>query len=210
MKQASHKSIERLSMYRRLLQAAKGGGTTSVYSYNLADMIGGTAAQVRRDLMEIGYAGNPKTGYDVDDLIKCIGDFLDDPEGERIALVGVGNLGRALLDYFASQHPKLKIVAAFDNDPQKTGRVINGCRCYPIEGAAETIAERGIRVAIMAVPVAVAQAVSEQLVKSGIRGFLNFAPEPLHVPPRVSVENIDMTMALEKTAFLARQIETSQ
>ncbi len=205
MKQTSHKSIERLSMYRRLLQAANNKGLTSVYSYNLAEMVGGTAAQVRRDLMEIGHAGNPKTGYDVEDLIKHIGDFLDHPEGEPVILIGVGNLGRALLDYFASQHPKLRIVAAFDMDSQKTGRVINGCRCYHIQDVEKIIAQEKAQVAILAVPVEAAQPISETLVQAGIRGFLNFAPEPLHTPPTVTVENIDMTMALEKTAYLARQ-----
>ena len=155
--------------------------------------------------MEIGYSGNPKTGYDIDELIKHIGDFLDNPQGEPVALIGVGNLGRALLDFFASQHPKLKIVAAFDNDPQKTGRVINGCRCYHISEAHTVIAQENIRVAILAVPAEAAQSASEMLIKAGIRGFLNFAPEPLHVPGKITVENIDMTMALEKTAFLARQ-----
>ncbi len=177
----------------------------SVYSHDLSEMIGGSAAQVRRDLMEIGCAGNPKTGYDVDELIDYIGDFLDNPEGESVALVGVGNLGQALLDFFASQHLKLKIVVAFDNDGYKTGRVIRGCRCCHIQEAEGIIAREGIRVAILAVPVDAAQHISDMLIKAGIRGFVNFSPEPLHTPPHVTVENIDMTMVLEKTAFLARQ-----
>jgi redox-sensing transcriptional repressor len=96
-------------------------------------------------------------------------------------------------------------VAAFDKESNKTDRVISGCRCYHIDEAAEVIAREGIRVVIMAVPTAAAQAVSEKLVQAGVRGFLNFAPEPLRVPANVTVENMDMTMALEKTAFLARQ-----
>ena len=208
MKSVSHKSIERLSAYRRLLQAARKAGMENFYSHDLAELSGGTAAQVRRDLMGIGFVGNPKTGYDVDELIACIGDFLDNPSVEPVALVGVGNLGRALLDFFSSHHPKLKIVAAFDVDPQKTGRVINGCRCYDIVDAKRVIADEKIQVAILAVPAEVAQAVSEKLADAGVAGFLNFAPERLRLPPRVVVENIDMTMALEKTVFLARH--TSQ
>ncbi len=204
MKHVSHKSIERLSAYRRLLQTARRTGLGSVYSHDLAEMSGGTAAQVRRDLMGIGCAGNPKTGYDVEELIECIGDFLDNPSVEPVALVGVGNLGRALLDFFSSHHPKLKTVAAFDIDPQKTGRVINGCRCYDIVDAKRVVADEKIQVAILAVPADVAQAVSEKLVDAGVAGFLNFAPERLRLPSRVVVENIDMTMALEKTVFLAR------
>lgn len=205
MKHISHKTIERLSTYRRLLKTAKKTGMKNFYSHNMAEMSGGTAAQVRRDLMEIGCSGNPKAGYDVDDVIKNIGDFLDNPGIEPVALVGVGNLGRALLDFFSSQHPKLKTVAAFDNDPQKMGRVINGCRCYDINDAPDVIAKEKIHVAVLAVPADIAQEVSEKLVNAGITGFLNFAPKHLHLPSKIVVDNIDMTMELEKTVFLTRQ-----
>ena len=205
MHQAPHKTIERLSMYRRLLHAAKAAGQTSVYSYNLAEMSGSTAAQVRRDLMEVGCNGNPKTGYNIDDLITQIGVFLDNPAGEPIALIGVGNLGRALLHFYAAHHPKLKIVAAFDTDPFKTGRVIHGCHCYDMGDVQNIIKEKNINLALLTVPAAAAQSVAEKLVAAGVSGLLNFAPKRLRLPSDVAVEDMDMTMALEKTAFLARQ-----
>lgn len=205
MHQAPHKTIERLSMYRRLLNAAKAGGQSSVYSHNLAEMSGSTAAQVRRDLMEVGCHGNPKTGYAIDDLIEQIGLFLDHPAGEPIALIGVGNLGRALLHFFAAHHPKLKIVAAFDDDPFKTGRVIHGCHCYDMGEVQNIIKAKHINVALLTVPADAAQGVAEKLVDAGVSGLLNFAPQRLRLPNHITVEDMDMTTALEKTAFLARQ-----
>lgn len=205
MKSASGKTIERISLYRRLLQSAKQGGQTAIYSHDLAEMVGGTAAQVRRDLMEVGCVGNSKKGYDIDEMISSIGQFLDNADVEPVALVGVGNLGRALLQFFASHHPRLKIVAAFEADPQKAGRVIHGCRCYDIAELGNVIREKGIRVAILAVPTGAAQSTAIALEQAGVTGILNFVPEPLRINPRVAVENMDMTMALEKVAYIARQ-----
>lgn len=205
MKTASGKTVERISMYRRLLQAAKLAGQVGIYSHNLAEMVGGTAAQVRRDLMEIGCVGNSKKGYDIDQLTDAIGRFLDNPEVEKVALVGVGNLGRALLQFFASHHPKIKIVAAFEMDPLKAGRVINGCRCYEVDEMDAIIRKMDIRVAILAVPSSAAQSTARMLEKAGVRGILNFVPEPLRLHPDITVENMDMTMALEKVAYFARR-----
>lgn len=202
---ASDKTIERLSIYRRLLQVASASGQRSMYSHELAKKVGGTAAQVRRDLMEIGFGGSPKTGYDVGGLIARIGEALDNPNGEPVLLVGVGNLGRALLHFFASHHASLSIVAALDNDPKKAGRVICGCRCYSLDDLEQVVTEKGIRVGILALPAAAAQRVSERLVAVGVTGLLNFAQEPLHLPKNVAIENMDMTTALEKVAYLARR-----
>ena len=205
MKNMSGKTIERLSIYRRLLREMAEYGVTKVYSHNLAEKAGVSAAQVRRNLMEIGCSGNTKKGYDIEELIEAIGEFLDNPEGEPVALIGLGNLGRALLPFFVAHHPKLKIVAAFDNNPSKTGRVIHGCRCYPFEKLREIIVREGIRVAILTVPSPVAQQVAEELVAAGVTGILNFAPAMLRLPETVSIESMDMAIALEKIAFLARQ-----
>lgn len=201
----SEKTIARLSLYRRLLHELLVDGATSVYSHQLAAMAGGTAAQVRRDIMAIGYTGSPTRGYDVRELIGSIASFLDAPEGQRVALVGVGNLGRAIMAYFAGRRPNLSIAAAFEVDPGKVHRVIHGCRCYPMEELPEVIAREGIGMGIIAVPAEEAQGVADKLVRAGVRGLLNFAPVPLHVPPGVFVEVIDMTTSLEKVAYFARK-----
>ncbi len=199
------KTIGRLSLYRRLLNRLFGEGVRNIYSHQLAVMAGVTPAQVRRDIMSIGYSGNPNKGYDLGELIESIGHSLDDPEGQRAALVGVGNLGRALLTYFSGRRPKLSIVAAFDSDPERTGRVIQGCRCYSIERLPEVVREHGITIGTITVPATEAQKVADTLVRAGIRGIMNFAPVRIRVPVTVYVEDIDMTMALEKVAYFARK-----
>jgi redox-sensing transcriptional repressor len=180
-------------------------GVMSVYSHQLASMTGNTAAQVRRDIMTIGYSGSPSRGYDVDGLVESIGRYMDAPDGQHVALVGVGNLGRALMAYFAGRRPRLEITAAFDADPEKVRRVIHGCRCYPMEDLERVIEEEAIEVAVLAVPAGQARAVADRLVRAGIRGLLNFAPVPLKLRTGVYVEDIDVTMSLEKVAFFARQ-----
>ena len=122
-----------------------------------------------------------------------------------MALVGVGNLGRAILAYFTGRRPNLAIVAAFDRDEHRVNRVIHGCRCYPADKLEETLAEQEIRTAIIAVPAGEAQKVADRLVRGGVRGILNFAPTPLRVPPAVFVQEMDITTSLEKVAFFARQ-----
>jgi len=200
----SVKTIGRLSLYRRLLNRLSTSGTQNVYSHQLAALAGGTAAQVRRDMMAIGYMGSPKRGYDVRELIESIGNFLDSAQDQGVALVGIGNLGRAIMAYFTGRRPKLHIVAAFDSDPYKANRVILGCRCYPIAQLAEIVRELNITVGIVCVPANEAQAVADSLVRAGVTGILNFAPVPLRVGPGVYVEDIDMTMSLEKVAYFAR------
>jgi redox-sensing transcriptional repressor len=168
-------------------------------------MAGATAAQVRRDLMAVGYSGSPTHGYDVAQLIESLREFLDAPGGQGVALVGVGNLGKAILAFFTGRRPNLKIAAAFDNDPYKVNRVIHGCRCYSMEHLYDVARTQGIRLAVITVPAQAAQTVADALAKAGVRGILNFAPVRLRVPPHVHVEDIDMTVALEKVAYFARQ-----
>lgn len=199
------KTIGRLSLYRRLINRLLAEGVKNIYSHQLASMAGVTAAQVRRDIMSIGYSGNPNRGYDAAELVGSIGSSLDDPEGQKAALVGVGNLGRALLTYFSGRRPRLSIVAAFDNDPKKYDRVIQGCRCYSFDRLADMIEDLGITVGTITVPAAEAQRVADTLVRSGVKGILNFAPVRIQVPSNVYVEDIDMTMSLEKVAYFARK-----
>jgi redox-sensing transcriptional repressor len=201
----SDRTIGRLSLYRRLLNVLQEEGVRNVFSHQLAQLTGRSAAQVRRDLMAVGYSGSPMHGYEVGGLLKSLRDFLDKPGGQNAALVGVGNLGKALLAYFTGRRPNLHITAAFDNDPYKVNRVIHGCPCHPLEEAAEVLRAKGIQVAIVAVPAAAAQAAAELVVEHGVRGILNFAPVRLKLPPHVYVEDIDMTMSLEKVAYFARQ-----
>lgn len=201
----SDKTIGRLSLYRRLLGGLEISGVKQLYSHDLANMAGVTAAQVRRDVMAVGYSGSPTKGYDVIELGNSIGAFLDGVGTQGVALVGIGNLGRAILAFFAGRRPNLAIVAAFDRDPAKAGRVVQGCRCFLADDLPRVVKELKITAGIIAVPAPHAQAVADQLVAAGVRGLLNFAPTPLRVPANVYVEDMDMTGSLEKVAFFARQ-----
>jgi redox-sensing transcriptional repressor len=201
----SGKTVERLSIYRRLMSMQGMSGEDYVYSHQLAEMISGTAAQVRRDLMEVGVTGHSKRGYRVDQMVARISEFLDAPEGTDMVLVGVGDLGRAVLGFIKGQNTALRIVGAFDNDPQKIGRLVHGYRCQPVDDMEAVIQSHGVRVAIITTPAAGAQAVCDRLVAAGIRGISNFAPTPLQTPEGISVERIDIATVLEKVACLARE-----
>ena len=170
-------------------------------------MAGVSAAQVRRDIMNLGCLGNTINGYNVAELAVSISHSLDDPTGQLVALVGVGDLGRAILKFFPGRRPKLSIVAAFDNDPRKFGRVIQGCRVYNISDLSSVVAELGITIGTITVPAEEAQNVADILVREGINGILNFAPTNIRVPPNVYVEDINMTISLEKVAYFARKKE---
>jgi len=205
----SERTIARLSLYRRLLNVLRGEGTTHVFSRQLADLAGRTAAQVRRDLMVLGTSGSSARGYAVAELLQSLGRFLDHPAGQDAALVGVGNLGKALLTHFSGRRPNLAITAAFDSDPTKANRSISQCRVWPMDRLEEVLRARDIRVAIIAVPPEAAQAVADRLVGAGVRGILNFAPVRLRVPEGVYVEDLDMTVSLEKVAYFARDAEAA-
>jgi len=200
----SDKTVGRLSLYRRTLQRMLAEGREYVYSHEIAHACGVTAAQVRRDLMPTGFTGTPKRGYSVAALLQSIGNLLDDPAKQRVALVGIGNLGRAILAYFTGRRANLAIVAAFDQDPNKVNQTIHGCRSYPMEELGGTIEEKQIEVAIIAVPASAAQAIADRLVSHGVRGLLNFAPVSLRVPSDVYVEDLDMAISLERVAYFAR------
>lgn len=205
MRLVSDKTVGRLSLYRRLLSGLRQSPAQGIYSHELASLSGTTSAQVRRDLMAVGCSGSPSHGYDVGQLIEAISGFLDGSESQGAALVGVGNLGRAIMTYFGGRRPNLSIVAAFDKDPYKVDRVIHGCRCHRLDELPRVAASQQIRIGIITVPAEEAQTVAELLVRSGIRAILNFAPLPIRVPDAIYVEDIDMTMSLEKVAYFARQ-----
>ena len=201
----SERTIERFSLYRRVVEELREEGVAGIHSHRLAERAGASAAQVRRDIMSLSVVGHPKRGYDTAELLSALGGFLDAPEGQRAALVGVGNLGRALLAYFQRRRPNLQIAAAFDADPSKVGRLIHGVPCYAIEELPCIVQEESITLGLVTVPAASANEVAGRLNRAGVCALLNFAPVHLKVDERVYVEDIDITMHLEKVAYFARQ-----
>ncbi|HDP75687.1 MAG TPA: redox-sensing transcriptional repressor Rex [Bacteroidales bacterium] len=199
------KTIERLSEYRRTLLNCLAKGKTHIYSHELAGLHNITAVQVRRDLMLIGYSSMKKKGYDAQELIKVIGDIIDHQVGLNVAVVGMGNLGRAITTYFNGKRPKLNIVAAFDVDPNKVNRVISGVNCYHMKDMPDIIKRNDISIAIISSPPDTANQVAEQLVATGIKGILNFTTIPLVVPENVYLEEYDMITSMEKVAYFVKQ-----
>jgi redox-sensing transcriptional repressor len=198
------RTVERLARYRRIVRERADKGVQSLYSHELAALAAGTAAQVRRDLMSIGCTGSSNYGYRVVELLESIGRAIDDFDIQRVALVGVGNLGAALLDFVVHCCPNIVISAAFDLDFTKTDRVYHGVHVYNDSRIAEIVREEKINVAIICVPASAAQEVVDQLVAADVTGILNFAPKILRTPINVYVEQIDMTVALEKVAYFTR------
>jgi redox-sensing transcriptional repressor len=203
MKVISDKVISRLTKYKSLLSEQFPQDKKYVFSHELATMMRVTPSQVRRDLMVLGYQGVPRYGYEVDELVKHIGQILESDVMQNIALIGVGNLGKALMTFLEGRRSNLKIVAAFDADKTKTDRLMNGIACYNMDRLDEIINQLGINVAIVCVPGGAAQMVADRLVHAGVRGILNFAPIPLRVPLGVYLEEIDVTSTLEKVAYFS-------
>lgn len=206
MKFLPEKTIERLILYRRFLMGLTNENKTHIFSHEVSALTGFSSAQIRRDLMVIGYSGSPIKGYDLKNLIESISEFIDAPEAQNVAIIGLGQLGRAIVNYFKGRRQKLEISAAFDKDPHKVGRVVNGCRCYHIDDLEKIIKENNIKITILAIPEAGSQEMAERLAKAGIKGILNYAPTKLFLPDNIFIENRDMIMAVEKVAFFARHI----
>ena len=202
----SESAVGRLSLYRGILNRLMANGQESLYSHEMGALARVTPSQVRRDLMALGYSGSPAHGYEVRALEQSIGKFLDAPTVQNVVLIGVGNLGRAILTFFAGRRPNLKIVAAFDNDPHKVDRVICSCRCHPLEEMEGIVREQGIGLGIVAVPAEEAQSAADALVRLGVRGILNCAPVRLRMPDGVYVEDLNMAVSLDKVAYFARHM----
>ena len=200
-----YRTIGRLTLYWRILRDLASERKTYIYSHDLALKSRVTAAQVRRDLMVLGYSGTPARGYDVNKLREHIEAFVFPSSEQKAIIAGVGNIGRALLKFFLGRRPTLKVVASLEVNPEKFGRMIHGCPCHSIENAAQVIRDQGITVGIIAVPDNEAQYVADVFVDAGIRGILNFARTALHVPAGVYVEDIDLAMSMDRVAFFARQ-----
>jgi redox-sensing transcriptional repressor len=199
------KTVERLSEYRRTLLGCLNEKRNFIYSHELAARIHITAVQVRRDLMLIGYSSVLRKGYDVKELIDTIGKIIDSDERLNIAIIGIGNLGRAVTGYFRGKRSKLNIVASFDNDPQKINKVISGVKCYPYQDMERLVKELDIQIAILTVPADFAREIAEETVRFGIKGILNFTTIPLNVPPGIYLEEYDMITSIEKVAYFVKE-----
>jgi redox-sensing transcriptional repressor len=155
--------------------------------------------------MLIGYTGTLRQGYDIKELIDIIGKIIDTKEGQKVAVVGVGNLGRSIMGYFSGKRTKLSIVAAFDTNYEKVDKIYAGVPCYHIDKMVDVIKKEGISIAVISVPGEEAAKVAETLVMAGIRGIFNFSPKPLNVPAHVYLQEYDIITMLEKIAYFVKK-----
>lgn len=203
--QLSKATTKRLSLYLRCLKGLEKNGVTRIKSSELSKMTQVGSATIRRDFSHFGELGRSGYGYDVGDLIKVFSDMLETKEEKRIALIGCGNLGQALLNNNFRRNENLNIVCAFDNDPEKVGKEICGYRVYSIDEMNDVLAEEKITVAISTVPSQNAQGAIDRVVANGITAILNFAPDPLKVPDNVHVHYIDLTSELQTLIYFDGQ-----
>ncbi|MDP2938905.1 MAG: redox-sensing transcriptional repressor Rex [Candidatus Omnitrophota bacterium] len=195
--------IPRLSFYYRALLESRGSDFIS--SEELAKLTGFNAAQIRKDLTYFGQFGIPSKGYKIEDLKQKILNILGTDRKWNVGLVGVGNLGSALLSYRGFAKQGFEIISAFDNDLRKIGKKLEGVEVQDISELSQTVKEKNIQIGIVAVPAIAAQEVINTLIKAGVRAILNFAPIRPQVSNKVELLNIDLSIEVERLAFFLRR-----
>ncbi len=193
--------VSRLCLYLRELQHAVRGGRATISSGQLGKLLGISDAQVRKDLAYFGHFGHPGIGYRCEELIEEIRRILGTDRQWTVALVGVGNMGRALLRYKRFEAGGFRIVAAFDLDTRVVGTQIEGVSVFDISRLPQVVRQHHVQLGMIAVPATRAQAVADELVAAGIVGIVNFAPVTLSLPEAIGLVGVDLTTELERLAF---------
>jgi redox-sensing transcriptional repressor len=193
--------VRRLPIYLRFLNGLAMNNVLTVSSQDLGQKLNLNPAQIRKDLAYFGEFGKKGIGYDVMFLIEKIRNILKLDKTISVALVGAGNLGRALCNYNTYLNDTMKIVAVFDAAPGQVGSTINNLRVQPMGELADTIRASNIRIGIITVPALAAQQVASEFVAAGVEAILNFAPVVIKVPEHVRVHHADFTTELQSLAY---------
>jgi len=194
-------TVTRLSIYSRFLERLDKNGITTVSSGEIAEGVGVSPAQVRKDLAYFGEFGTRGVGYNVKDLMKYTLKILGLDQTWSLAIVGAGNLGFALCTYHGFNVRGFDIAAVFDNDPTKVGKKIGNLEVLPLDNFPEVSKSENIRIGIIAVPIRGAQEVADMMISNGVEAILNFAPIALSVPEHVETRNVDLSVKLEILTF---------
>lgn len=194
-------TIIRLSVYSRHLTEVDRKGVITISSGDIAEGVGVSPAQVRKDLAYFGEFGTRGVGYNVKDLHRHILKILGLSQDWSVTLVGIGNLGLALSTYKGFRERGFIITSIFDNDPKKIGTTINGVEVMSTDKLVDIVAANKTQIGIIAAPSPVAQEVADKLVGAGVKAILNFAPVVLNVPPEVELRNVDLAVNLEVLTF---------
>ncbi|MGN1279436.1 MAG: redox-sensing transcriptional repressor Rex [Limosilactobacillus sp.] len=197
-------TARRLPIYYRYLTVLLSANKQRVSSTELSEAVQVDSATIRRDFSYFGELGKRGYGYDVANLLKFFKGILHQDSLVSVALVGVGSLGSALLNYNFHQDTNLRISAAFDTKPEYANTIKSGIPIYPAEEMIAQLREQQIDVVILAVPGTKAQKVADQLVEAGVKGILNFTPVRLSVPKDVQVQNIDLTNELQTLIYFIK------
>lgn len=197
---ANRSCIIRLSRYKNALNRLKGLNFVRVFSDNLADAAGVTAAQVRKDFSLFGITGNRRGGYKVDELSDQLNKILGKDQLQEVVVIGIGNIGKALLHYGGLEKSGIKVAAGFDIDPAKFNRE-GDPPILPLEDLSAVVKQRGIVLGVLSVPEYAAQQVLELMLSAGIKGVLNFAPICLKAPEGCIVNNINLESELENLIY---------
>lgn len=196
------KTIERLSQYRRILHNFKDMEESYIFSHDLARLLKLNPVQVRRDFMLIGFTGSYRNGYRVNDLLEHINLTLTLPKQQKATIIGMGELGKALLKHISSNPicPVL-IPATFDIDPRKTNNEYYGVRCFDITKAPELLNKHNIQIAILAIVTDDVQEIVDSLILSGIKSIVNYSAGPFRVPDHIYLKDYDIRTTLEEISY---------
>lgn len=198
-----HATAKRLPLYYQFLQHLSESGKLRISSSELSDLVKIDSATIRRDFSYLGALGKKGYGYNVEHLLAYLREKLNQNELTKAMLVGVGNLGTAILKYNFIKNNNIRIVVAYDKNPKTVGKTIGGTPVYHIDQLPKD-KHRDIPVAILTVPADSAQAVTDQLVQSGISGILNFTPVRLTVPKHIRLHHIDLGVELQTLVYFMK------
>jgi redox-sensing transcriptional repressor len=193
--------IGRLPVYLRALQQLSEKGILTTSSQELGEIIGISAAQIRKDISQFGEFGKQGTGYSVPFLIERLRDILKVDRVWEVVIVGMGDIGHALARYNGFTNRGFHINMVFDNDPEKIGQKAGDYEILDTAKIAEKVKQNKIKIAMLTVPAASAQEMADQLVKAGVRAILNYAPTSLNVPSHVHVQYIDPATHLQRMTY---------
>ncbi|EHZ5134332.1 redox-sensing transcriptional repressor Rex [Enterococcus faecalis] len=194
-------TARRLPLYYRYLRMLHDTGKNKVSSTELSEAVQVDSATIRRDFSYFGELGKRGYGYDVENLMNFFAKTLNEDELTNVALIGVGNLGSALLKYKFHQSNSIRVSCAFDVNEDIVGRIVDGIPVYPMEDMMEQIRVQQIEVAILTIPARKAQEVVNKLAEAGVKGILNFAAARLVAPPEVLIQNVDLTNELQTLIY---------
>jgi len=194
-------TIIRLSVYSRFLDQVDRRGVVTISSDEIAEGVGVSPAQVRKDLAYFGEFGTRGVGYNAKDLHRQIMKILGLNHSWPVVIVGAGNLGTALSMYGGFRNRGFRVLAIFDNDPHKIGYKLNGIEIHPLSEMENVISQAGNVIGIIAVPSEYAQETANLLVKAGVKAILNFAPRVLTLPEEIEFRNVDLSVNLEILTF---------